>query len=82
VLEHLQAPLVDHVVKQAAAGMVRGESLLDFSAVSRGGTSLAPWHGWDEKFPAGVLDLVRVKQVAMKSGTLRIDPGAEKPLGD
>ena len=75
-------PLVDHVVKQSAAGMVRGESLLDFSAVSRGGTSLAPWHGWDEKLPPGVLDLVREKQVAMKSGTLRIDPGADKPVGD
>jgi hypothetical protein len=43
---------------------------------------LAPWHGWDEKLPPGVLDLVREKQVAMKSGTLRIDPSAEKPAGD
>lgn len=75
-------PLVDHVVKQAAAGMVRGESLLDFSAVSRGGSMLAPWHGWDAKLPPAVLDLVREKQVAMKTGTLRIDPSTDKPVGD
>lgn len=75
-------PLVDHVVKQASAGMVRGESLLDFSAVSRGGSILAPWHGWDEKLPPGLLELVREKQVAMKTGALRIAPGADKPAGD
>jgi basic membrane protein A len=75
-------PLVDHVIKQSAAGMIRGESLHDFSALSRGGAVLAPWHGWEEKLPPELLELVRQKQRAIKAGTLVLAPSADKPVGD
>jgi basic membrane lipoprotein Med (substrate-binding protein (PBP1-ABC) superfamily) len=75
-------PLVDHVVKQSAAGMVRGESLQDFSSLARGGAVLAPWHAWAAKLPPDVLELVRAKQTAIKTGALRLDPSADRPAGD
>lgn len=76
------APLIDHVAKQSAAGMIRGESLHDFSSLSRGGAVLAPWHGWAERLPPEVLELVREKQNAIKIGALVLNPSADRPVGD
>jgi basic membrane protein A len=76
------APLIDHVTKQSAAGMIRGESLHDFSSLARGGAVLAPWYGWADKLPPEVLELVRQKQNAIKIGALVLNPSADKPVGD
>jgi basic membrane lipoprotein Med (substrate-binding protein (PBP1-ABC) superfamily) len=75
-------PVIDHVVRQKAAGMVQGENLVDFSTLGRGGASLAPWHDWDDKLPADVLQLVRERSTALKAGTLQINAGTQKPVGD
>ena len=76
------APIVDHVSKLSAAGMIRGESYLDFSTLARGGAILASWHGWNEKLPPDVMELVRAKQNAIKTGVLVINPSADRPVGD
>lgn len=76
------APLIDHVTKLSAAGMVRSENYLDFCSLARGGSVLAPWHGWNEKLPAEVLALVRDRENAIKVGSLVIAPGADRPAGD
>ncbi|MCE9630500.1 MAG: BMP family protein [Planctomycetia bacterium] len=76
------APLIDHVAKLSAAGMIRGESYHDFSSLARGGAVLAPWHGWNQKLPPDVLELVREKQNAIKTGVLVINPSAERPVGN
>lgn len=76
------APLVDHVTKLAAAGMVRSENYIDFSSLARGGAVLAPWHGWNDRLPADVLQLVRDKQNAIKTGAIVIAPSADRPVGD
>jgi len=75
-------PVIDHVVRQAAGGIVRGDSLVDFSRLGRGGVTLAPWHGWEDKLPAEVIEMVREKEVALKSGRLEISPSSDRPLGD
>jgi hypothetical protein len=61
---------------------VQGENLVDFSTLGRGGASLAPWHDWDDKLPADVLQLVRERSTALKAGTLQINAGTQKPVGD
>jgi len=76
------APLVDHVVKQVTAGMLRGEDLRDFSCMSRGGTMLASWHAWGDKLPSDVLELVREKQNAIKTGALQLPDDTSRPTGD
>ena len=76
------APLIDHVTKLTAAGMVRSENYIDFSSLARGGAVLAPWHGWNEKLPPDVLEIVRAKQNAIKTGALVVAPNAERPVGD
>ena len=41
--------------------------------MTKGGSSLAPFHGNDSKIPADVLDLVKQKQEAIINGTFRVD---------
>ena len=76
------APLIDHVTKLTNAGMIRAENYIDFSSLARGGAVLAPWHGWNEKLPADVLELVRERQNAIKVGALVIAPSSDRPAGD
>lgn len=75
-------PLIDHATKLAAAGMIRSENYIDFCSLARGGAVLAPWHAWNEKLPADVLELIREKQNAIKVGALAITPSADRPAGD
>lgn len=75
-------PVIDHVVRRKAAGLVQGENLVDFSTLGRGGATLAPWHDWDDRLPADVLQLVRERATALKAGTLHLDVGTGKPVGD
>lgn len=76
------APLIDHVTKLAAAGLVRSENYLDFSSLARGGAVLAPWHEWHSTLPPEVLEFVRERQNAIKTGALVIAPSAERPVGE
>jgi len=76
------APLIDHATKLVAAGMIRSENYIDFCSLARGGAVLAPWHTWNDKLPAEVLEAVREKQNAIKVGALPIAPSAERPVGD
>jgi basic membrane lipoprotein Med (substrate-binding protein (PBP1-ABC) superfamily) len=75
-------PLIDHVTKLSGAGMIRAENYIDFSSLARGGAVLAPWHGWNEKLPADVLELVRERQNAIKVGAIVISPSADRPAGE
>ncbi|MFM7205818.1 MAG: BMP family ABC transporter substrate-binding protein [Planctomycetaceae bacterium] len=75
-------PLIDHVTKLTAAGMIRSENYIDFSALARGGAVLAPWHAWNDKLPADVLEFVRERQNAIKIGAVVVAPSANRPVGD
>ena len=76
------SPLIDHVTKLSNAGMIRAENYIDLSSLARGGAVLAPWHGWNEKLPPDVLELVRERQNAIKVGALVIAPSADRPAGE
>jgi len=75
-------PVIDHLLKLRGAATVTAESFLDFSTLRRGGAALAPWHGWDEKLPADALQFLRERQTALKAGTLVLEVGEERPVGD
>jgi hypothetical protein len=40
---------------------------------------LAPWHGWEEKLPAEVLQLVAERRQALEAGTLTLEIPATEP---
>lgn len=75
-------PVVDHAIARAAAGEVGAEDLGRFCTLAKGGVALAPWHGWEEKLPAAVLDLVEEKRAALAAGTLQLEISAAEPPAD
>jgi basic membrane lipoprotein Med (substrate-binding protein (PBP1-ABC) superfamily) len=75
-------PVVDHAIARAAAGEVVAEDLGRFCTLARGGVALAPWHGWEEKLPAGVRELVEEKRAALAAGTLKLEISSDDPPAD
>ncbi len=72
-------PTVDYVVAQVKGGTFTAQDLKDFSLMTKGGSSLAPYHGNDSKIPAEVLDLVNQKQEAIINGQFRVDINEAAP---
>jgi len=66
-------PTVEYVIKQVKAGTYTAQDLKDFSMLSKGGASLAPFHAWEQKLPKDVLDLISKKTDEIKSGKFRVD---------
>ena len=75
-------PVIDHVVARVAAGAVEAENLQRFSTLAKGGVALAPWHGQDEKLPAGLLELVRKRQAEIVAGTHVVPSDPAEPKAD
>ncbi len=75
-------PTVQYVIAQVAGGTYTAQDLKDFSMYAKGGASLAPWHGWDQKLPADVVKLVQDKEQAIKSGLFRVDISESAPTGE
>jgi hypothetical protein len=67
------------VIKQVKAGAYTAQDLKDFSMMGKGGASLAPLHGWEQKLPKDVIDLVNQKTETIKSGKLRVDINEADP---
>lgn len=74
-------PTVDYVIKQVKADSFTAQDLKDFSMVAKGGASLAPFHGLDEKVPADVLALVKQREQEIKDGLFRVNIAEETPAG-
>jgi basic membrane lipoprotein Med (substrate-binding protein (PBP1-ABC) superfamily) len=74
-------PTVDYVIKQVKADSFTAQDLKDFSMVAKGGASLAPFHGLDEKVPAEILDLVKQREQEIKDGLFRVNIAEETPAG-
>jgi basic membrane lipoprotein Med (substrate-binding protein (PBP1-ABC) superfamily) len=72
-------PVVEHAVAKVVAGEVPAEDLRRFCTLSKGGVDLAPWHGWEEKLPAEVLQLVAERRGALEAGTLVLEIPATEP---
>lgn len=74
-------PTVDYVINQVKAGTFTALDLKDFNMVAKGGASLAPWHGMDEKLPKDILDLVLKREQEIKTGLFRVNIAEEAPAG-
>lgn len=72
-------PTVKYVIKQVQAGAYTAQDLKDFSMVGKGGATLAPFHGWEQKLPKDLLDLVQKRMDEIKSGKFRVDINEADP---
>jgi basic membrane lipoprotein Med (substrate-binding protein (PBP1-ABC) superfamily) len=75
-------PTVQAAVKQVQAGAYTAADFGAFSLMAKGGSYLAPFHGWDAKLPADVKKLVADKQAAILDGSFRVNVDENTPPSD
>src|SRR3569623_874320 len=75
-------PTVQAAVKQVKAGAYTASDFGAFSFMAKGGSYLAPFHGWDAKLPADVKKLVADKQASILDGSFRVNVDENTPPSD
>jgi basic membrane lipoprotein Med (substrate-binding protein (PBP1-ABC) superfamily) len=75
-------PTVEQAVKLVKAGVFTAQDYGDFSRMAKGGSSLAPYHKFDEKLPADVKDIVEKKKAEILDGNFRVDVDENTPTSD
>jgi len=75
-------PTVQAAVKQVKAGAYTASDFGAFSFMAKGGSYLAPFHGWDAKLPADVKKLVADKQATILDGSFRVNVDENTPPSD
>jgi len=75
-------PTVEHVIKLVKAGLFTAQDFGGFSYMGKGGSYLAPLHGWDSKLPADVKALVTERTKAIMDGNFRVDINESEPHSD
>ncbi len=73
------SPTVEYVIQQVKSGAYTAQDLKDFSMMAKGGASLAPMHGFEDKLPADLISLVRQREEEIKSGLFRVPIDEEPP---
>jgi basic membrane lipoprotein Med (substrate-binding protein (PBP1-ABC) superfamily) len=75
-------PTVQAAVKQVHGDAYTASDFGAFSFMAKGGSYLAPYHGWDAKLPADVKQLVADKQAAILAGSFRVNVDENTPPSD
>ncbi len=75
-------PTVNYIINQVAAGVYTAQDLKDFSSMSKGGASLAPFHNFDSQLPATLKELVASRQTEIINGLFRVNIDENVPVSD
>jgi basic membrane lipoprotein Med (substrate-binding protein (PBP1-ABC) superfamily) len=75
-------PTIQAAIKQVQAGVYTAQDFGTFSFMAKGGAKLAPLHGWEQKLPADVLQLVRDREAAILSGEFRVPVDESTPVSE
>lgn len=75
-------PTVEHVIKLVQAGLFTAQDFGGFSYMGKGGSYLAPLHGWDAKLPADVKTLIAARTKDIMDGNFRVDINESEPHSD
>jgi basic membrane lipoprotein Med (substrate-binding protein (PBP1-ABC) superfamily) len=74
-------PLVFHVLKTVGEGKFKATDLREWTMMSRGGASLAPFHGLNNKIPPDLRKLILKKTADIKAGRFRVKVNDRVPAG-
>jgi basic membrane protein A len=72
-------PTLDAAIAKVKAGEFKAENYGVYSFMKEGGCSLAPFGTFDGKIPQEALDLVAVKEAAIKDGSWAVEINDEEP---
>jgi basic membrane protein A len=75
-------PTVQQAIKLVKAGVFTAQDYGDFSRMAKGGSSLAPYHKFEETLPADVKELVEKKKAEILDGNFRVDVDENTPVSD
>lgn len=75
-------PTVNHAIKQVKAGVFTAQDFGGFSYMGKGGSYLAPYHGWEDKLPEDVKQMVAERTEEILAGTFRVDVNEATPQSD
>jgi len=75
-------PTVKQVVSLVKAGVFTAQDFGQFSYMGKGGSFLAPYHGWDDKLSQEVKDLVEARKQEILDGTFRVDVDEGTPQSE
>jgi len=73
-------PTVQYVIAQVAGGTYTAQDLKDFSMMSKGGASLAPFHDFEETLDPELIELVLTRQQEILDGLFRVPIDEEPPV--
>ncbi len=65
-------PTIAYLIDSVKKGAFTAQDLKDWSMMAKGGASLAPLHGFEQKAPAAVVAEVRELEKKIMAGTLRV----------
>jgi basic membrane protein A and related proteins len=75
-------PTIEAAVKQVKAGVFTAQDFGTFSTMTKGGATLAPFHDWEAKLPADVMQMVTDKEAAIMSGDFRVPVDESTPASE
>jgi len=75
-------PTVEYLVKTVKADAYVAQDLKDWSMMAKGGASLAPFHGFEDKLPADVIAAVKDLEQQIDNGVFRVPIVEEQPTSD
>ncbi|OQM77616.1 BMP family protein [Manganibacter manganicus] len=75
-------PTVEQAVKLVRAGVFTAQDYGDFSRMAKGGSSLAPYHKFEQILPAEVKDMVEKRKTEIMDGIFRVDVDENTPSSD
>jgi basic membrane lipoprotein Med (substrate-binding protein (PBP1-ABC) superfamily) len=75
-------PTVEQAIKLVQAGVFTAQDMGGFSYMAKGGSYLAPYHGFAERLPEEVTQLVAGKTEEIMSGNYRVEVDESTPRSD
>lgn len=73
-------PLVDYIIKAVTNHSYVAMDYKDFSALSKGGSFLSPYHNTESKIPAELKAKIDAKAAAIKDGSFRVNINDAEPI--
>ena len=75
-------PTVKQVVSLVKAGVFTSQDFGQFSYMGKGGSFLAPYHGWDKKLPDDIKKMVADRRQEILDSTFRVGIDESAPRSD
>jgi basic membrane lipoprotein Med (substrate-binding protein (PBP1-ABC) superfamily) len=75
-------PTIEYCIEMVKKDAWVSQDLRDWSMMAKGGASLAPFHGFEQRLPSNVIQQVRDLEQKILNGTFRVPIDEAEPVSD